>query len=61
MKRRTSKLKKKKRILRLIDIIIVLCLIVLVLEIGYGVYSKFFKKEKSIYFDGINSIIEIEK
>ena len=61
MKRRTSKLKKKKRILRLIDIIIVLCLIVLVLEIGYGVYSKFFKKEKSIYFDGINSIIEIDK
>ena len=61
MKKRTSKLKKKKKLLRLINCIIILCLVVLVFEIGYGVYSKFFKKEKSIYFDGINSIIEIQK
>ena len=59
MKKRT-KLEKKKRLLRIINFIIVVFIIVLLLEIGYGVYSKFFKEEKNVYFDGINSIINIE-
>lgn len=63
MKKKTGKrkkLEKKKRILRILNIIILLFIIVLLIEIGYGVYYKFFKEEEHIYFDGINSIINIE-
>ena len=57
MKKKT-KLEKKKRILRIINFIITVFIIILVLEIGYGVYSKFFKPEKNVYFDGINAVID---
>ena len=62
MRKKTSKRKsfeKKKRILRLINFLILILILVLVFEICYGVYLKFFKNDENIYFDGINSIISI--
>ena len=59
MKRKT-KLEKKKRILKLINYIIFLFIVILVVEIGYGVYSKYFKDDDNVYFDGINAIINID-
>lgn len=59
MKKKT-KLQKKKRILKLINYIIFLFIVILVVEIGYGVYSKYFKDDGNVYFDGINAIINIE-
>ncbi len=58
MKKKT-KLQKKKRILKLINYIIFLFIVILVVEIGYGVYSKYFKDDGNVYFDGINAIINI--
>lgn len=56
-----TKLEKKKKILRIINYIILLFIIILIIEIGYGVYSKFFKQEKNVYFDGINAIVNIDE
>ena len=60
MKRR-RKLSEKKKILKIINIIIFICFLLLLFEMGYGVYSMFFKEKKNIYFDGINSVIKIDK
>ena len=62
MKKSTRKrnLEQKKKILKIINIVIIFCFIVLLFEIGYGVYSKYFKEEKSVYFDGINSVIKTD-
>lgn len=50
----------KKKIFYIINIIIILCFIIIVGEIGYGIYSKYFKEEKHIYYDGINSMIKTD-
>lgn len=47
-----------KKILRLLKIIGIFLCVVLILEIGYIL---FFIKDKPIYFDGINSIISVDK
>ena len=63
MKKRTGKRKqfeKRKRILRVINFIIFLFIAILVVEIGYGVYSKYYKDDGNVYFDGINAIINID-
>lgn len=63
MKKKTGRRKqldKKKKILKVLNIIIFLSMIVLIIEIGYGIYYKTIKKEDNVYFDGINSIINIK-
>lgn len=59
MKKRT-KLEKKKGLLRIINGIILIFILILLLEIGYGIYSKYFKAPEKVYFDGINAIINID-
>lgn len=49
---------KLKKILK---IIVILCLIVLVFDIGFLLYNSFFKEKKYLYFDGINSFIKYDK
>ena len=63
MKKRTGKRKqfeKRKKILRVMNFIIFLFIAILVIEIGYGVYSKYYKDDGNVYFDGINAIINID-
>ena len=63
MKKRTGKRKqfeKRKKILRVMNFIIFLFIEILVIEIGYGVYSKYYKDDGNVYFDGINAIINID-
>ena len=63
MKKRTGKRKqfeKRKKILRVMNFIIFLFIAILVVEIGYGVYSKYYKDDGNVYFDGINAIINID-
>ena len=63
MRKKSSKKKKleyKKKTLQVINFIIVIALIILVIEIGYGIYYKTSNKEANVYFDGINSIIKLK-
>ena len=63
MKKRTGKRKqfeKRKKILRVMNFIIFLFIAILVIEIGYGVYSKYYNDDGNVYFDGINAIINID-
>ena len=56
-----KKLENKKKALTAINYVVILLIIILVFEIVFCIYYKFLKKEDNIYFDGINSIINIKK
>ncbi len=47
----------EKKVIKYLRIIGIICLIVLIVEI---LYIGFFMEKKSIYFDGVNSIIEVK-
>lgn len=49
---------KLKKILK---IIVILCIIVLVFDIGFLLYNSFLKEKSNLYFDGINSFIKYDK
>ena len=48
----------EKRIYKILKIVAVICAIVLFIE---GIYIMFFLEKKSIYFDGINSVVSNDK
>ena len=45
-----------RNILKVLKFITILCIIVLIIELIYFIYVGFYRKEKSILFDGVNSI-----
>ena len=45
-----------KKLFKWLKFISIICVIILILEIGYIMYSVLFVKGKSVYFDGINSL-----
>lgn len=57
---RRKTLKKKKETLKIMKYLIVIFIFVFLVEFGYLLYSKFIDKGKNIYFDGINSIVNLE-
>lgn len=50
------KKKREKKILITLKMISILCIIILVFELGYLIYRKYFNTGESIYFDSINAI-----
>lgn len=44
-----------KSIKRILKIIVIICILVLIFDIGFLIYNKFFKEEKIVYFDSINN------
>ena len=50
------KKKREKKILITLKMISILCIIILVFEIGYLIHRKYFNTGESIYFDSINAI-----
>ena len=49
--------RSNKRILQRVKLITIICAIILFIEVCFVLYSIFFKNKESLYFDGINSII----
>ena len=49
--------KKKKKMLKRTKNIIIICAIILFIEIAFILYSVFFRRTESLYFDGINAVI----
>lgn len=45
-----------KKVLKILKIITIICVFVLIVELIYFLYVGFYRKEKSILFDGVNSI-----
>lgn len=45
-----------KKVLKILKIITIICIVVLIVELIYFLYVGFYRKEKSILFDGVNSI-----
>lgn len=50
------KKKSEKKILITLKMISILCIVILVIELGYLIHRKYFNTGESIYFDSINSI-----
>ena len=48
---------KKKKMLKRTRNIIIICAIILFIEIVFILYSVFFRRTESLYFDGINAVI----
>lgn len=49
--------RKKKKILKKVRYITIICAIILIVEILFVMYSLLFKNKESLYFDGINALI----
>lgn len=47
-----------KNIFKILKVITIVCIVILIIEL---IYICFFLEKKSIYFDGINSVIEFDK
>ncbi len=45
-----------KKVLKILKVITIICVFVLIVELIYFLYVGFYRKEKSILFDGVNSI-----
>ena len=52
---------KKKKMLKQARFITIICAIILFIEIGFVLYSIFFKHKESLYFDGTNAVISNEQ
>jgi len=50
-----------KNILKVLKFITIVCVIILIIELIYFIYVGFYRKEKSILFDGVNSISLTDK
>ncbi len=49
--------KKKKKMLKRVKYLTIICVIILIAEILFVMYSLLFKNKESLYFDGINALI----
>ncbi|MCI8460406.1 MAG: hypothetical protein HFE81_03310 [Bacilli bacterium] len=49
--------RKQRRLIKRFKLVIILCLLVLVGELGYIAYAFLGRKEESLYFDGINGLV----
>lgn len=48
----------EKKIFKILKIVAIVCIVILIIEL---IYIGLFVRKKSVYFDGINSVIEVEK
>lgn len=48
----------EKKIFKMLKIVAIVCIVILIIEL---IYIGLFVRKKSVYFDGINSVIEVEK
>lgn len=45
-----------RKIVKCLKVIAIILVVILIIELGYIFYVSFFKKEKPVYFDGINAL-----
>lgn len=48
----------EKKIVKILKIVAIVCIVILIIEL---IYISLFVRKKSVYFDGINSVIEVKK
>lgn len=46
----------EKKIIKILKIIAIIFVVILVIELGYIGYCAFFKKDETVYFDGVNAL-----
>jgi len=60
MKNKRVKNKKNAALLHKLKLIVLICVVILICEVGFISYLLFFKDKESIYFDGINAVVSSE-
>lgn len=60
MKNKRVKNKKNVALLHKLKLIVAICVVILICEVGFISYLLFFKDKESIYFDGINAVVSSE-